>query len=362
MSKKTHPKYKVKDGDTLQRITILFGVEESIWSRYHNNMCRLDNVIRDHLPKHLEEIYLLPELWDKEEELNKSKEDNKISDDKRRKAILGYNNSLPRNKSNSILNYAVVLKISSFGEENTIRYKASLRKRTSDQDNCIIEFNKISETLINNEYPDLVAEQLAAKTAKALYPVEVALNRQNEILGINNYSEIIKRWEVTKKNIRKYYEGATLEKYLSLNDKSYASEENMITAFGNDWFLHGYFDNIYGTYGMMRSFSEKIKVPFLFDSGGVEFTATRSISEFLNDQQKISVKIDGYFSDERSVTDLDSKLDFHTYESDVMVEGKYKAEYIINPEQYFIENINLETSLKTEQLKAVSLNITLLNK
>lgn len=68
--KKPHPKYKIKPNDTLQSITKLFGVKEGVWKMYHNNMCRLDDIIRDTLPKHLDEIYLLPELWNKEKGLN----------------------------------------------------------------------------------------------------------------------------------------------------------------------------------------------------------------------------------------------------------------------------------------------------
>lgn len=58
--KTLHPKYKIKEGDTIQTITRLFEVEESVWLRYHNNMCRLNHIIRDHIPSELKEIYLLP--------------------------------------------------------------------------------------------------------------------------------------------------------------------------------------------------------------------------------------------------------------------------------------------------------------
>jgi hypothetical protein len=59
-----HPTYKIQKGDTIERISERFGVEASVWRKYHNEICPITDMISSYILPSVKEIYLLPELWE----------------------------------------------------------------------------------------------------------------------------------------------------------------------------------------------------------------------------------------------------------------------------------------------------------
>lgn len=360
--KKHHLKYKIKKDDTIQRITVLFGVEEDVWIRYHNNMCRLDDVIRDTLPKHLEEIYLLPDLWEKEQDLNKSIIEN-ISDNVPKKNMFGYNNTLIMKLCPNKFTYKVSIRLENNNQNNVVEFCASVKWIQKEDLLYNIQIDKLTETYkINGQEADLVADELAIKAASCLYPLNLLVTRQDGIIGINNIDEIQKRWLDVRKNMLNYNEGEIIEKYLRITEKSIKDEEALLLSLKNDWFLYAYFNRIYQTYTSEYVIENFIKVPLIFNTDGVEYNIQQKIDKDLDEKGCMNIAMKGNVSDLRSITDLENKLNYNRYLSESPLTGEYNAIYIIEPVYNTIEEVNLNVRLDLEYPKVVDIHIIKIKK
>lgn len=357
--RKTHPKYRIKADDNLKTISNRFGIEQSIWTRYHNNMCCLDDVIRDHLLPDLKEIYLLPELWDKADALNSMPSAKELLEKKINQHIrFGYQNTLPMKRYPEILTYNIALTLQKESIVNTIKYQIGIKWLDLKDEYHIIEINKISATYINNREPDLMADELAVKVSAVFYPLELIVTQAKGIIGINNFPLIQKRWQNIRQNIKDYYNGETLDKYLSLNDKVLQTKDRLLNSLRNDWFLHTYFNNIYQTYGSDYSFSNTIPVPFVFDADGVEYTVKQEIDNTVDDKGFIHINMNGEVSDQRSQTDLDNALSYARYSDDnTPMKGVYNAQYQIDARFNTISEAVLNCDLMLENYKRTTVII-----
>jgi hypothetical protein len=354
----TYPKYKIKKGDTIQSITALFGVAEETWLRYHNRSCRLDNVIRKKLPSHLEEIYLPPELWEKADELNSMPSVQELVEKKvNQKIQFGYDNTLTMKFCPDALHYGVMLALFNNDKVNTIKYEIGIRWIAKENLIHIIEINK-SNICINDQKPDLVADKLAVQTASAVYPLELIVTRANGIIGINNFEEIQKRWEISKKKIRDYNTGETLDKYLHLTEKTLTNETSLLKSLRNDWFIHSYFNNIYQTYGSQYSFTNIISAPFIFDAKGVDYKIEQKIKERIDERGFIKIEMQGEYCDERSIVDLESGLSFAKYNSAEKITGEYRAQYLLESRYHTIESYMLDSYLELNNSKKISIVVS----
>jgi hypothetical protein len=358
----SYPKYKIKPGDTIERLTQLFGFERSVWLRYHNDKCRMEHVIRNKIPPAVREIYLLPELWDKADFLNAQSALKEVSEKRiRQKVEFGYEKTLPMKACYETLHYGVMLTLFNAGTANTIKCERSVRWLKKEDKRHLIEVDNPSGTYINDREPDLVFDVLAVKAASALYPLELIVMRAEGIIGIHNLSAIRKRWENVRLQIRKYYEGDTLEKYLRLHDKTLQNEDALLRSLHNDWFLHAYFNKIYQTYGENHSFSNIISVPFIFDAKEIEYTVKQNIHPIVDERGYIKIEMKGNFSDKRSVVDLESGLNYAQYPS-IQPLGNYCAQYLLESKCHTIDTLTVDCSLDLSKGKKTSIVVSRINK
>lgn len=263
---KSHPKYKIKKGDTIQIISNLFGVEKDIWVRYHNNMCRLEHIIRKSLPKGLLEIYLLPEL---ERFANSNTNLEAI-------AVI----SPSELKQKELTNWAIFLRSNSLNHSywfryifeddkstTEIRYKVLVRylqEETEETDLYLI--HRISNVYINDELPGLCMDELAYETGKVFYPMVVEVNKRGEWVSLRNYEQIKNNWF---SNIRPYvelrYGGDVGIKYLIKMDEVLNSKEKIEEVFKNDLFYKIYFNTVYENYSLLFEINKILD--FIIDGG-----------------------------------------------------------------------------------------------
>lgn len=356
---KSHPKYILKEGDTIQSLTELFGVDEDKWKRYHSNMSRLQDIILNSIPKHLKEIYLLPDLWDMEKKLNTMPTLKEATEKRINQHILfGYQNTLPIRYCPKVLYYGVMLILFENEKVNTIKYEISMRWIRHEGNYQIIEVNKVSDTFINDTEPDLMADELAVKVSATLYPLELIISRKKGIVGINNFDAIQKRWEKTKQKIREFNSGDIIEKYLYFNDKSFDNKEVLLRCLRNDYFLRGYFNKIYETYTNEYSFKNVLSFPFIFDTKEIDYTVEQKIEPIIDEQGYIHVEMRGICTEERSKADLINNSDFPYYRSEDKLAGDYFAKYNIESKFNTIDAFLLECSLELNSFKKVSLVVT----
>lgn len=360
--KSRHPKYHIKKEDTLNIITKRFGVEDDVWKQYHNNSCRLDDIIREDIPVHLKEIFLLPELWGKENELNNIA----ISIDDvipLKRSPLGYLNTLPYRKLNTKIKYGVNIEVetntSSDTQSTQIDYEVSLQWYT-DEEHHIVEINKISPTYINKQLPDLMIDQLASETYQTLYPIKFKLNEKGQIVGLYNLQEIRVRWEQGKQDLRKQWKGDWIEKYFKLIDKSLLSSFTFLKKMQKDWFLYAYFFNIRSKYTEYYCIEEEITYPFSPKlNNELKYTTTQKIGEYLDEHNRIQINIKGNYNDDITGNYLSLRLNDKTLKTETQPSGTYFARYYIDPQQnYIIDSCVTKCILKLEAEKIITVNIS----
>lgn len=109
-------------------------------------------------------------------------------------------------------------------------------------------FNK-NELFLNRHRPDLVSEQLANLTMKALYPVKVDVNKENEIFrGIVNHPDILKRWEDTAIRISEKYVGKYAELFIEKMNKKIQRKWAIQESLTYDMFWSVFFHPQYFSY------------------------------------------------------------------------------------------------------------------
>jgi hypothetical protein len=352
VKKPRHPKYKIKPTDTLPSITELFGKEEDVWKQYHNNMCRpLDELIREQMPKTLTEIYLLPELWEKEDELNKLAEnEEKRKKRENTKISFGYQNTLLMSQCPDKMMYKVAILIESEGKKTLIEYDTSVRWIKQEELTHIIEINRLPDTYkINKVAPDLVAEELGIKAGTVLYPLQLIVTRQDRVIGIHNVKEIQERWNKVKEDILYYNEGETIEEYLDLTEQSLQSEETLLACLKNDWFFHTYFNRIYQTYTESYSATDIISTPFEFDEKSVEYQTQVTLDKEVNEDALINIALTGTV---KPMEDTPSLVSI----------GEYKARYLLEPQFNTIEKATLSTTFYSEPQEKVDVQLTKIKK
>lgn len=357
--KPPHPKYRIKQNDTITALTEMFGVSEEIWKRYHNNMCRLDDVILDTLPEHLEEIYLIPELWGNADILNRKLLESKTWEKqvKRKLSSLGWENTLPLWKKPQKIKYGIKKIIEVGAETSTIRYELELNSFNLNAEN-LVEVNKVSNVYINDMLPDLIADNLAVDVSDFIYPITFKLNKIGQIESISNFDEIKCRWEKGKEKMRAYRVGESLEKYFRLMDKSFAQHNLFLKRLKTDWFYHTFFLGIYKTYTDKFYIDEIIDFPLTQSIDGIKYKTRQEINKYLDNYDLIQVKITGEIIDERSVMDIKYKLNMPSFLDQPSINGTYYAKYFIDSHSKIIDSLITKCSVNLDKYRKITIKIS----
>lgn len=345
-------KYTLKKGDTLKSISIILEKSSHEVKNFHNIFCESDEYIGIEFPKNLLELYIYPEYNEKELSLIP-----KVTFEKPFELAL----KPLQNK----VNYGVMYTITSGEEVNTIKFETSvLFKGITESKEYIFEIDRISKTFVNDEETSTIADELAEKTSKVLYPLELIVAKDGKWSGINNYKEIKKRWEKVKEKIHDEYEGEWVEKYLLLNEQTLEEEGNVVNALKKDWFLSSFFNGIYVYYTPKFIFENNITFPILTSCEAINYKVNQKISEFLDESNLIKIEQNGIVVEERSKSDLrnESSIAYYgaLYPNEDMAEGNFRSLYFLNGKTNTIESLFIECSIQLEIEKKVQVVVSLL--
>ncbi len=356
--KPRHPKYTIKQGDTLQSITRLFGVEQDVWTRYHNNMCRLDHVIRDVLPRHLEDIYLLPELWNRELILNRPAPLAELARPIQRIAVLGYQNTLYLKTAVSAVKYGVNITIQDDKKLNSIKYEVPVKYLGRQDDDFYVEISSPESIRINDLLPDSKADRLAADVYNLLYPIVFRIDRHGCIIGIDNFEEIKKRWDGSLEEIRRNRFGESLEKYLKLCSYSLKNEEKLLRKLKRSYFFSCYFFGIYQAYGEQYTANNEFVFEISPDLGKVLFQTESKIDKYVDRYDMIKVVIKGKSKNNDGAKDLEAEIEDRIISEDLYMDGTYYAKYFIDSKNHIIDAIAARIRINEKEKKEVMIKIS----
>ncbi|WP_130736584.1 LysM peptidoglycan-binding domain-containing protein [Flavobacterium sp. J27] len=345
-------KYTIKKADTLESISKKLGKSIHEIKNFHNVFSSPDDYIGVDLPKTLKELFIYPEFH--EEELIRIP---KVTFDAAYKIEI--------KPFQEKLLYGVEYIIKNGVEEHSIKFEIciSCKERTVEND-FVFTIDRTTNTFINEEEVNTIADELAVKTSSVLYPLEVIVSKDGEWTGIANYEDIYKRWESIKENILKEYGGEWVEKYLSLNESVLESESNVVTSLKKDWFLKSYFNTIYVYYSHKFRFITNADFPILPNCKPVRYEIEQKINEFIEQNNLIRIEQNGELKEERSKSDLQNELNVPyygvLYPNQNMAKGTYRSVYFLNATSKWIESLFLECSIELELEKKIQIVVSLL--
>lgn len=282
-------KYKVQKGETIEIIAAKIGIPAFDIRAYHNRYCELSDLVELGLPIRWAEYILLPPL-----EADADTQLAEISTPKKIK--LGDNNDLRLIAPNGLKQeYGTIILYKENNQLiNKVHFTSQIEFLKEYNDFSIVQYH-INQVYINNKEPEMVIEQLADKTSKALYPIVMSLNKNGEIHEILNIEAIQKRWEALKPSILEYYKGDVITKLLSSFERSIQSASRLKRNLVEHPFYAIYFAPIYQNYLPNLSFA----------NNDFELETFQSIDEFQSATSKILVRRKGVV---RSKVNFDKNL------------------------------------------------------
>ncbi len=348
--------YKVKPTDTLASIAKSLNLDEDELKGYHNDKSHLDNRILFSIPEHVTEIVVPPKGF-----VLKNGKETWADDDQDQPTLfkLSYNGRFSNTNYKGDLCYGIFKTIQSGTNTNTIKYNIDIRFYPRNKaGKFYVSIDLVSKTYINNEEPDLVADELALACTKTLYPIVFQVTKEGLLLEIQNHNDILSRWEKQKVKNLKYYKGEVAEKYFQLFEQTLMDKNVLFHFLQNDWFYQLYFNTIYTTYNGNYELERSLDFPILPNTKSVQFHIRQEVDAYLKNKH-IKVELKGKCCDPRSKIDLEKGQYFPSENENISpVDGNYRALYFLHPKTKKIQSAFLECNLKLKKEKSISLSIS----
>jgi hypothetical protein len=334
--------YKIQEGDTPESVAEKLDIDLYALRSYHNRYCEsVEDCIGPTFPRHLKFVIVKPptvQLTDEEKEQQRKKV---VFNDSSRKLSLDY--------SHGEKAYAVLYTIESGEEVHTIKQQIKISWRAKNAGYHFYYVSRDKAVYVNDTLTNTMAEDIAQKASQALYPLLIVVDENGKWVGINNYNQIVERWNETKRQIKEYYKGDQTKKYFKIYNKNLADQDTLFFSLQKDWFLNALFNEIHVQYPPTESIQRNIGFPYLAKSENIQYKVEQKIDDLLDVDSLIVIDIEGRLNDKRTRTDFENELNHSVKEySEEKPAGNYKAKYYLNPNSYMPEAFILSASLELD--------------
>lgn len=232
-----------------------------------------------------------------------------------------------------------------FGEGDdaiSVKYELEVKYiRTLNGDTRIFELNRLSEVYINSMEPDSIMDQLAYECGKIFYPLLAEVGLNGQFIGIHNAEGLLHRWQQKKAELKKYYVGEWVEKYMALMDRTMGSSEKISDSFRNDLLISVLFNPIYKPYTAGLQVTENLLFPVMNRWGHVSFSVTQTVEPFTDEYGQIILNHTGETN----------------HENPEWIAGSYSAAYTLSPQTKSIESLVAKWSMDLPVSKLIEIRL-----
>ena len=221
-------KHIIQNNETLKSIAALYNFAEEDLKMFHNNHCNAKDEILIGFTNQKELFLPRNAVLDK----------NKL-------VKFGNGNHLVFKPGNSFYNYGVMITLENGERKNEIKYQASVQWLKSESDLHYFEIDRTSKIFINEEEVNDIADLLAYKTSKVLYPMQISVDETGKFNSVENLEIFKERWEKIKEEVYKEFEGETVEEYLLKIEEKIGEPEIISLLIKNDLFIRTLFFGVY---------------------------------------------------------------------------------------------------------------------
>jgi hypothetical protein len=337
-------KHIIQKNETLKSIAALYRLSDDALKLFHNNHCEVKDMILIGLNGQKELFIPRTAVTDK----------NKL-------VKFGHGNRLVFKPEHSFCQYGVIITIENGSDRNELKYNTSVRWLKTGNKLHVFEIDRISNVYLNEEEVNEIADLLAFKASKVLYPLQISVDENGRFYDIENLSVFKERWGHVKDGIYQEFEGETVDQYCEKMEEI-INEPNVINLYlKNDYFIRTLFFGIYKKYN--PDYQSEIAETFPIIDNAVEpqYKIGLEADPLKDDDNLINIQGEGKLNDERSVHDFINAAPFSTTLEDhplMNEEGDFRLMYYLNGETALAESLYLECDIQLEQRKKISVAIS----
>lgn len=340
-------KHIVLKNETVKSLASLYDISGDALKSFHNNHCSVKDMILIELNGQTE--IFLPRT---------------AVADKKSLVSFGRGNSIVFRPENSFCRYGVVITIENGSRKNELKYETSVRWIKKENNLHFFEIDRTSGLYLNEEEVNEIADLLAYKTSKVLYPLHISVDEQGKFNAIENLSVFKERWPRIKEEVYQEFEGETVDQYCEKIEKIIEEPDTLIFYLKNDYFLRTLFFGIYQRFG--EDYQTEITETFPVVDNAIEpqYKINLEIDPLKDQYSLVNIEGEGTLYDERSVYDFMNRAPFSLIiEDDPIInnQGNCRLVYYLNGETLLPESVYLECSIMLQEEKKVAAAIAVIN-
>ncbi|MDN3693886.1 hypothetical protein QWZ06_17145 [Chryseobacterium tructae] len=342
----TFNKHIIRENETLKSIATLYDLYEGDLKFFHNNHCETKDIILINLKEQKELFIPRTAVLDRSKVVH-----------------FKHGNKLMFHPENSFYEYGVNINIENGGHKNELKYEASVRWLKTENRFHYFEIDRTSEFFINEEETNDIADILAYKTSKVLYPLYISVDETGKFNAIEDSDGYKARWETVKEDVYKEFEGEIVDLYCNKIENSINEPELLSLYLKNDYFLRTLFFGIYQSFGDNYKIQGLETFPITGNPREPQYKIELEIDPLKDDSNLINIEGNGILHEERSIQDFINNVPFPFLiekEPEINTEGYFRLQSYVNAETSLPEFLYLECEIQLQKPKKVSVLINVL--
>lgn len=339
-------KHIIQKNETLKSVSALYGLSADALKFFHNNHCDVQDMILIEITRQIELFIPRAAVTDKSRLVNFNR-----------------GNSIAFQPENSFLKYGVVINIENGNRKNELKYETSVRWLKTENKLHFFEIDRISNLYLNEEEVNEIADLLAYKTSKVLYPLQVSVDKQGKFNDIENVSVFKERWTAVKEEVYKEFDGETVDRYCEKIEKVIFEPDAISLYLKNDYFIRTLFFGIYQSFGQNFNIKGNESFPIVNNPIEPKYQIELEIDPLKDEYDLINIEGNGRLNDERNVYDFINGVPFSLIIEDNPImnhEGSFRLAYYLNGETLLSESLYLECDIDLMEKKKISVSIATL--
>lgn len=334
----------IQKNETLKSIAILYGLDADTLKLFHNNHCQVKDMILIELTGQ-KELYI-PRI---------------AVADQNKKVQFGRGNSIVFRPERSFSKYGVIVNIETGNSKNELKYETSVRWLKNENNLHFFEIDRTSNLYLNEEEINEIADTLAYKTSKVLYPLQISVDEHGKFRQVENLSIFKERWTTVKEEVYKEFEGDVVDKYCEKIENIIYEPEAISFYLKNDYFIRTLFFGIYQSFGQRFKIEGEESFPVVDNPIEPKYKIHVEVDPVKDEYDLVNISGEGKLNDERKVYDFINESPFSMTIQDHPVmndNGNFRIQYYLNGETLLPETLYLECSIMLEEEKKISVVIT----
>lgn len=336
--------HTVQKDETLKSIATLYNLDTDALKLFHNNLCTVKDMILINLNGQKE--LFIPRT---------------AVTDKSRLVKFGRGNSLILQPAGSVRKYSVVITIEKGESKSELKYETSVRWLKKEKGLHFFEIDRTSNLYLNEEEVNEIADLLAYRTSKVLYPLQISTDEHGKFGAVENAEVFVKRWSGIKEELYKEFDGETVDEYCRKIERVISEPEAIDLYLKNDYFIRALFFGVHQGFG--QDYRTEMTTTFPVTDNAIEprYKIILETDPVKGETDLITIEGSGKLNDERDIDDFIRRSPFSLIIEDEPVmneEGSFRIISYMKEENALPESLYLECTIMLQEEKKISVSIS----